>query len=145
MLDFAAVDASNNVIPLPAYDLNDFTAATKNTKVNGVSSLAADMTINSPSTATVRGLTLAVRRPGKLTITSGGIISNQATQTIEYPVQDFNCECGGFGQWHREYDIEYGRRCFSGCHHIRHEGIAVTTASNFQNHRHHRRRNGRAH
>ncbi len=35
ILDFAAVDGSKNIVPFAAYDLNDFTASTKNTKVDG--------------------------------------------------------------------------------------------------------------
>ena len=87
VLNFASI-SGGQVVPLASYDLNDFSSATKNTKVDGSVSgginilTAASTTINSlylTGNAKVQIGTVGNTAAATLVIGSGGIIVNAAT------------------------------------------------------------------
>src|SRR5439155_2778844 len=89
-LDFAAVDGSNNIVPLATYSLNDFSASTNNTKVDGsagtggrVSLAAGITTINSLYMTGTGGISFnGSGSTNTLVIGAGGILANGTTQTL---------------------------------------------------------------
>jgi autotransporter-associated beta strand protein len=86
VLDFAAVDGSKNVIALATYALNDFSAATNNTKVDGstgvINLTTASTTVNSLYLTGTARVAFNGSATNTLIIGTGGVISNAATQTI---------------------------------------------------------------